>query len=187
MKAIKANIFRGVALSLLSLLLASCSGNDDPVLEEKKAVPLEVVSAQGKTVAVYDFDGFSPLLDRYNDTLYIYNFWATWCSPCVKELPYFNMADSAWAGMPVKFLLISLDFSENIEDVLIPFMIEHELRPEVIVLDDPDANSWIPEIDPSWEGAIPATLFFRMKQRKFVNQSFTFEELNTEIETFFNP
>ncbi len=148
---------------------------------------MEVVTAQGKSVAVYDFHGFSPLLDRYSDTLYIYNFWATWCSPCVKELPYFNMADSAWADKPVKFLLVSLDFSENIESVLIPFMIEKDIRPEVIVLDDPDANSWISEIDPSWEGAIPATLFFRMKQRKFMNQSFTFEELNTEIENFFNP
>ncbi len=183
-------IHRAIGILLLLAGMAfviSCSSNDDPVYTEKKPTALEVINAQGVSVPVYDFEGFSPMLDYYNDTLYVFNFWATWCQPCVKEMPYFNMADSAYAGMPVRIVLVSLDFTENVEDVLIPFILEKELRPEVIVLDDPDANSWIPEIDPSWEGAIPATLFFKMKKRKFMNQAFTYEELSNEIDELLKP
>jgi thiol-disulfide isomerase/thioredoxin len=171
----------------ISILITSCNSSDDEIVSEKQAVPLQVITAQGVSVPVYDYQSFSPMLDYYNDTLYIFNFWATWCQPCVKELPYFNMADSAFADKPVRIILVSLDFVENVEDMLIPFMIEKDIQAEVIVLDDMDANNWIPMIDPDWEGAIPASLFKQRSARKFMMQSFTYKELTEEIENIINP
>lgn len=172
---------------IATLVFAACKSNNESMAADKEAIPIQLITSQGISVPVYDFQSFSPMLDYYNDTLYIFNFWATWCQPCVKELPYFNMADSAYADKPVRIVLVSLDFVENVESTLIPFMIEHNVRAEVIVLDDMDANSWIPMIDPDWEGAIPASLFKQKSTRKFMMQSFTYEELTAEIENILNP
>ncbi|MDT8392854.1 MAG: TlpA family protein disulfide reductase [Bacteroidales bacterium] len=169
------------------IFLSSCSGSSDEMMPENNPEPIQVITAQGLFIPVYDFAGFRPMLDYYNDTLYIFNFWATWCKPCVQELPYFNMADSAYAGEPVRIILVSLDFSENVESTLIPFMIANQIQAEVIVLDDMDGNSWIPGIDPEWEGAIPATLFLKKRDREFEVRSYTYNELTNVIDNLLNP
>jgi hypothetical protein len=53
------------------------------------------------------------------------------------------------------------------------------------VLDDPDMNSWIPKIDPQWDGAIPITVIYNASKRLFFNQTFSYKELETELQTFF--
>ena len=176
-----------IILLSLSLLFISCKSSTEEVISSKEPIPIQVISAQGVSVPVFDFQSFSPMLDYYNDTLYIFNFWATWCQPCVKEMPYFNMADSAYSNKPLRIILVSLDFVENVENALIPFILENDLRPEVIVLDDMDSNTWIPMIDPDWEGTIPASLFMQKSTRKFFARSFTYEELTEEIELILNP
>ena len=45
-----------------------------------------------------------------SDTVYVLNFWATWCAPCVEELPSFEKLNKAYAGKPVKEVLINTDF-----------------------------------------------------------------------------
>jgi thiol-disulfide isomerase/thioredoxin len=169
---------------MLPMILAACSSSsDDGMIEEANPEISRVISAQGISVPVFnDFIGFKPMLDYFNDTVYVVNFWATWCKPCVQELPYFNMADSAYADRPVRIILVSLDFTENVESTLIPFMIDQDIKPEVVVLDDMDANSWIPRVNPEWQGAIPATLFYRKHDRYFAVRSYTFEELSSQIE-----
>lgn len=118
-----------------------------------------VLEAQDDRVAVYStFEELQPLFDQANDTTYVVNFWATWCKPCVKELPYFEEAVQAYKGQPVKIILVSLDFPKQVDSRLMPFIREHELQAEVVVLTDPDANSWIPKVADEWSGAIPATL-----------------------------
>lgn len=173
-------------ISFMIMFLISCSSDNNDTIVNTGLSPKEVISEQGVSVSVYDFQGFKPMLDYYNDTLYIFNFWATWCQPCVKELPYFNMADSAYAGKPVRIVLVSLDFTENVRSKLIPFIIENEINAEVIVLDDMDSNHWIPLVDAEWEGVIPATLFQKRNARKFEVGSYTYEELSGEIENFLN-
>jgi thiol-disulfide isomerase/thioredoxin len=165
----------------------SCSSsNDDGLIEEYKLNPVEVITSQGISIPVYDFIGFKPMLDNFNDTVYVINFWATWCKPCVQELPYFNKADSAFSDKPVRIVLVSLDFTENVESTLIPFLINNNIQAEVVVLDDMDSNSWISRVDPEWEGAIPATLFYKKRDRHFEVRSYSFEELNDQIINFLN-
>lgn len=178
-------------LSITFLILAlafsfACSRENNETIVQDSLKPIQVINDQGISVPVFDYQGLKPIFDHYNDTLYIFNFWATWCQPCVKELPFFNMADSVYADRPVRIILISLDFSENVESSLIPFIIENEIKAEVVVLDDMDANAWIPLVDPAWEGVIPATLFKMRNARKFQVGSFTYEELSSEIDDFLN-
>jgi thiol-disulfide isomerase/thioredoxin len=113
------------------------------------------------------------------DTLYIINFWATWCAPCVGELPEFNALQDKYAGMPVKVLLVSLDFKGDNTYKLVSFLQRKKITPEVVWLSDTDPNIFIPKIDNSWEGSIPATLMLcQGKQfRKFLEGTITKEQI----------
>ena len=92
------------------------------------------------------------------DTLYIINFWATWCAPCVAELPEFDALKARYAGAPVKVLLVSLDFKEDYPMKLARFVERKRMTPEVVWMSDTDPNVFIPKIDNSWQGSIPATV-----------------------------
>lgn len=144
--------------------------------------PASLQTPAGKTVTVYEgFDALAPLLRAPEDALLVVNFWATWCAPCVKELPYFEELAADNKDGRVRVLLVNLDFRKQIERRLLPFLDSRKIRADVVVLDDPDANSWIDRVDPSWGGAIPATLFLGPGIREFHEQSFTREQLHTLV------
>ena len=133
-----------------------------------------------------DFDGLKPRLSTQSDSTYVVNFWATWCKPCIKELPYFQELSENYKSEKVKVLLVSLDFPNKYESLLKPYIKEHNIQNEVLALNDPDSNSWIPQVDESWSGAIPATIIFNKNERKFYEQSFTYDELENQLKSVIN-
>ena len=109
-------------------------------------------------VQVINYDQLKPLLHSKSDTTYVVNFWATWCAPCVQELPFFLEMDSMYRNQPFKLLLVSLDFKKDYIRKLEPFVRERKIEDHVVVLEDNRANFWIADIDPEWSGAIPAKI-----------------------------
>jgi thiol-disulfide isomerase/thioredoxin len=95
-------------------------------------------------------DGILSRIKAGADTAYIVNFWATWCAPCVKELPEFEKLDSTYKNKPVKVLLVSLDFENQVQTKLIPFIEKRKLQSEVLLLNEVYDNEWIPKIDAKW-------------------------------------
>jgi thiol-disulfide isomerase/thioredoxin len=149
--------------------------------------PSRTISDSNITVGVYNFEQFKTFLQPPNsDTLYIFNFWATWCAPCVAELPYFVKAAQANGNKPVKIILVSLDFEKDLSTRFVAFLKKRQMPLEVIALVEPDANSWISKIDSVWDGAIPATLFYKGEKRGFFEQSFEQESLDSVIQVFSN-
>lgn len=132
---------------------------------------------------VYNFEGIAPYLNLEGSKTYVVNFWATWCAPCVKELPHFESLQSKYIDS-VEVILVSLDFPHQYETKLKPFIQKHQLKSKVVVLDDPDMNSWIPRVNPQWDGAIPVTLIYNVSKRSFYSRTFTYKELETELKTF---
>jgi thiol-disulfide isomerase/thioredoxin len=130
-----------------------------------------------QAIEIYNFRDFEPLLNKDNDTTYVIHFWATWCVPCIKELPAFNELEGTYARQKVKIILVSLDFPGQVNNRLIPFIKKNNIKSEVIVLDDPNQNYWINRVNPDWSGAIPATLIYKGKSSKFFEMSLTYEEL----------
>ena len=135
------------------------------------------------SLEIYDFSGIEPYLNLEGSKTYIVNFWATWCAPCVKELPHFESIQQAYQK-DVEVILISLDFPSQYETKLKPFIETHQLKTKVIVLDDLDMNSWISKVDLNWSGAIPVTLIYNSSKRTFYNRTFTYNELDSEIKNF---
>jgi thiol-disulfide isomerase/thioredoxin len=132
-------------------------------------------------VMVMNFEQLQPLLQKENDTVYLVNFWATWCAPCLKEIPYFEQLGEKYRDKKLKIVMVSLDFPNQLQTRLIPFIETEEMKNEVILLDDPRSNRWIPLVDKTWTGAIPATLIYGNGFRKFYQKEFTLGELNETI------
>lgn len=152
--------------------------------EKSPGIPLEVVERDGITVPVYDFPGLAPMLEARDGRTYVINFWATWCKPCVEEMPHFLRLASELEGQDVEFLFVSLDFRKNLEKNVISFIREHGMEGRTILLSDPDADRWISEVDPSWSGAIPATLVFNEGKREFHESQLSYEKLKSILHSF---
>lgn len=143
--------------------------------------PLKIYKNENREVASFNFDGLSPIFNQKDTTTYVINFWATWCLPCVKELPYFEKLNEVYKDKNVKLILVSLDFPKKIETQLLPFLERKKVSSTVYVLDDPNANTWIEKVNEEWSGAIPATIIYKGDNQKFFEQSFTYEELEKEL------
>lgn len=143
--------------------------------------PKKVYELDSIQIESYNFENLEPFLHQEDDFTYVINFWATWCRPCVAELPYFEQLRENYLSQNVHVLLVSIDFSKAVETSLIPFLKKEKLKSEVVLLDDPDANSWIPKVDENWSGAIPATIIYNKDKRAFFEKSFTYEELESEL------
>lgn len=121
--------------------------------------------------AVWDRENLVKNLEPNGDTLYVFNFWATWCKPCVEELPEFKAAQLANHEQPVRFVFVSLDFLSQRESRLLPFVNKNLAWADVVQLAAGNPDEWIPLVDSSWSGAIPATLFFSRNKRLFFEGS----------------
>ncbi|MGY2133322.1 TlpA disulfide reductase family protein [Hymenobacter sp. HD11105] len=142
--------------------------------------------SEAQQVEVIKFPVLQKRLSQPNDTTYVVNFWATWCGPCIKELPYFEKANAAYAGKKVKVLLVSLDYASQLDKKVKPFVQKRGLKSEILLLNETDPNTWLEKVDKQWSGAIPFTLMLNNKKQKRAafEQEFTQAELTTQLQKF---
>jgi len=162
------------------------NGSSKVALDPTPSLNASETPATALPFEVYDYDGLKPLLYQNDDKIHVVNFWATWCAPCIKELPDFEKLAETYRKDKVELLLVSLDFPRQYEAKLVPFLEKKQIKSKVVALNDVDQNRWIPDIDSTWSGAIPATIIYAGEQRYFYEQSFTYEELESEIQKFLN-
>lgn len=117
------------------------------------------------------------------DTVWVLNFWATWCAPCVAELPSFEKLNANYADQKVKVVLISTDFKREVETRVKSFVKKKKLKSQVVFMDESNPNNWIDLVSPEWSGAIPATLIIskRKNQYLFFEKQLSYEELETAL------
>ena len=89
----------------------------------------------------------------------IVNFWATFCKPCIEEIPYFQNLAKKYKSSGIQLLLVSLDLPEDYKKIK-PFAIKRKITEPIVYLDETNADIFCPRVDESWSGVIPASLFF---------------------------
>jgi len=184
-----------IVILLVLIGFFGCKGDKNTIdqsnlkLNNKKVSllkPKSILIDNDLSLDIYDFNGLEPLLNKKDDKTYVVNFWATWCKPCIAELPGFEKLQEEYIDKNVEVILVSLDFPRMYKSHLIPFVKENKLKSSVVILDDPKQNDWIPKVDENWSGAIPATIIYNKNKRMFFEQSFNYIELETEVKQFIN-
>ncbi|TVZ55271.1 AhpC/TSA family protein [Lutibacter sp. Hel_I_33_5] len=169
-------------LFLCSVLFIVSSCKTEPKKEVNKIAEV----ATSIAIETVNYEKLKPLLHLMNDKTYVINFWATWCAPCVKELPEFEKLHANYKDKNVEVILVSLDFPKQVKKRLIPFIIKNNIQSKVIHFEDKDEQFWIKDIADNWTGALPATLIYNAKKRKFYEQSFDYETLENELTPHLN-
>lgn len=131
---------------------------------------------------VMKLDKLQSEMGKPADQVLVYNFWATWCAPCVKELPLFERLNQDDKTVKITLVSMDIDLDPNPEKVY-KFIDRKKIQSRVVILDAVDPNSWIEKIDKNWSGALPATLIINTKTgvRKFVNEALKEGELEKLI------
>jgi thiol-disulfide isomerase/thioredoxin len=177
-------IFHSLAVVAIILGCSAKSPETSPTALASSAAPTD--SGDSIPFPVFmRFSDFEPQLHFSNDTTYVVNFWATWCKPCVAELPlFYEKLIPASANQPVKVLLVSMDFPKDIEKKLIPFVAERKIAPNVAALADLDYDAWIDKVSTEWDGAIPFTLVYHKEKRAVkAGEMADYEELGKLVES----
>lgn len=118
-----------------------------------------------------------------SDSALVINFWATFCGPCIEEIPYFQAIAAKYRDQKVKLLLVSLDFKEYYPQKIEAFAKRFGFTAEIVWLDEEKPDDFCPKIDSTWSGAMPATLFVNKKTgyRRFFEAQLKPEEVETAI------
>ena len=161
----------------------SCNSSSASAQTSETSEVASTSSSTNTDIEIFgDFNKLEPIFHQESDTTYVINFWATWCKPCVEELPYFERLHEKFVGEKIKVILVSLDFPKDYEAKLIPFVKENQLKSEVVLLTDGDYNAWIDKVSPEWGGAIPVTVIYNAQERKFIGEQFAnYEELDALV------
>jgi len=146
------------------------------------AVVLASFTLIPKVVQKISLEELDRLTRLANDTLYIVNYWATWCRPCVAEMPYFIESAKRNAKQKVKIVFVSLNSLKEMGKVQ-QFVDHKKIEPDVFVLNENNPNVWINKVDSGWSGSIPATVMYRKKEKVFFREG---EFIQAELDSIIN-
>lgn len=140
-------------------------------------------SASGQQAEQIRLKDLQQVINTPNSKVQVINFWATWCAPCVKEIPLFEKLNQVNQNVEVTLVSMDFDLDPNPEKVY-RFMTRKKLLSKVVILAESNPNNWIDKIDKSWSGALPATLIINTQngKRRFVQKELQEGDLEKMIE-----
>ena len=118
-----------------------------------------------------------------SDSVLIINFWATFCKPCVEEIPDLIKFTKKYKKQKVSLYLVSLDLEDYYPEKIKRFVTKKKYAAKIAWLDESNADYFCPLIDATWSGAIPATLIVnnKMGYKKFYEKQLTPVEIEVAI------
>jgi len=132
------------------------------------------------------FDKIETIFNKNNDSVFVINFWATTCPPCLKEMPLFEEASLAHGKDKFKVYLINIDEKDRGKKI-VPFLNKLKVKNKVFALIDEDMSTWTAKVNPEWYGALPYTVIYKGDKKKYFFGAFKDEnELENEIRAFLN-
>lgn len=145
---------------------------------------MPLMNATAQKVRLLTIDEMNERIKKGRDTTYVIHFWATWCTPCIKELPFIEKLNVEYKMEKIKVMLVSVDYVSNLHKTVEPFVKRKKLFSDLFILNEKDQQTYIDRIDKQWSGTVPATLFVRGDKRRFAEREFTYEELVKEYKSY---
>lgn len=120
---------------------------------------------------------------KNSDHPIVLNCWATWCAPCVGEIPYFMETVKKYSDQKVELVLMSLDFPNYYPNKILDLIKKKHFEATFLWLDETNADYFCPKIDPKWDGTLPSTLYVDPKTgyRKFFGRPMTDRQIDLEV------
>lgn len=139
--------------------------------------------AFAQKVEMVDRNWITRMSQNNSDTIYVINFWATWCKPCVEEIPHFEKLNAAYKDKKVKVIMVSCDFKKQLDTRVIPFIKNKKIDSKVVFMNESNPDNWIGKVDSKFSGAIPATLIINGSKdfRYFSEGETTYEILENIV------
>ena len=78
-------------------------------------------------ITLPDAEGVDHSLADWRGKVLVINFWATWCPPCIKEIPEFSAVARRHAEQPVQFVGLSIDTADNVREFNARFEVPYPL------------------------------------------------------------
>lgn len=126
---------------------------------------------------------FEKYISSRKGKVLVFNFWATFCKPCIAEIPSMIQAVDSLVSDKVELILVSVDVASNYPVRLNAFVQQRKWNTGIYWLNETDADYFCPKVDSSWGGSIPATLIINTSNgyRAFYEEEFTAEKLRKAI------
>lgn len=154
----------------------------------KKIVTIAIVislctSINAQTIPTWKITDVVKYYSQKTDSIYVINFWATFCKPCLEELPYLQSITKKYADKKVKLLLVSLDLASFYPDKIQSFAKKQNIHTEIVWLNETDADYFCNMIDKKWSGSIPATVIVNAGTgyKQFYELQFTEHEFEAAL------
>ncbi|MBS1743889.1 MAG: TlpA family protein disulfide reductase [Bacteroidetes bacterium] len=114
----------------------------------------------------------------------VINFWATFCKPCVAEIPGFMKVISGNTTTKATLVLISLDLPAAYPARIDSFVTKHQYKAKFAWLDETNADYFCPRVHKIWSGAIPATYIINTNTgyRRFYEKELSEAEFREAME-----
>lgn len=158
------------SFAFLPLLLVTLIGCDDASVDGSTQVG--ELLAPASAPKVYEaYEELAPLFEQASDTTYLINFWATWCKPCLEELPLLREVAAAYADEPFRVVLVSLDRKPEAIARIPEFLSQQDIDLPTVVLTD-ENSEWMRELDEHWSGQLPTTFIYRGELRYVYRRPF---------------
>jgi thiol-disulfide isomerase/thioredoxin len=165
---------RNILAALLFNLL--CGGLSASSAQQRDSLP---------AISTIDIKGLDSLIHRRDGKILFLNIWATWCTPCVEEFPDIVKLSDMYKGEKVEFVAVSIDYPDELNSKVRPFVAAHHVPFKVYVSNVKKDEDLINEVNPSWSGAVPATLIFDAegKQQVFMFGQRTISVFKTKLDS----
>ena len=185
------NFFLSIALIAAVI---SCQKKEEVTQAEEnyETDSVTVPESNEAVAAVYKAVEYSPekitdfLAAKSNDTLYVTNFFATWCGPCMKEIPHFVEKIEQMKGKPVKFTFVSVDAKEDWNTAVSDFADEYDIRKNIVLFDaSMIAPDYFTTITKTWDGgSIPFTVIKKGDKEIETVGMMSKEDLDAKLNSF---
>jgi thiol-disulfide isomerase/thioredoxin len=118
-----------------------------------------------------------------SDSTVVISFWATFCKPCVEEIPYLESISEKYKNQKVKLLLVSLDLKSFYPNQIQDFAEKNNYSSQIVWLNETNADYFCPKIDKNWSGVIPSTIIVnkRTGYKKFFEEQIKPAEFEEEL------